>query len=147
MNFQSSTSLSLFFFSLSWEKLASTRRPCPSRLVDYILLITHQLISQNTKESHFASMPLSNGDLGTSTAQLIPGKSALDFDTALEVLLNEEKDGIDAETLLDSKLNGGLTYNDFLVLPGYIGSFSEGHPSFHIMLICSARLCCVRGRS
>ena len=92
-------------------------------------------------------MPLSNGDLGTSTAQLIPGKSALDFDTALDVLLDEEKDGINAETLLDSKLHGGLTYNDFLVLPGYIGSFPEGLPFFHIMLICSARLCCVRGRS
>jgi IMP dehydrogenase len=30
-------------------------------------------------------------------------------------------DGLDAKTLMDSRLNGGLTYNDFLVLPGYIG--------------------------
>ncbi|KAG7007011.1 inosine-5'-monophosphate dehydrogenase [Physcia stellaris] len=66
-------------------------------------------------------MPLSNGDLGTSTAQLTPGKPAVDFKTALDVLNDEEKDGIDAKTLLDSKINGGLTYNDFLVLPGYIG--------------------------
>ena len=92
-------------------------------------------------------MPLSNGDLGTSTAQLTPGKPALDFDTALDVLRDEEKDGLDAKTLLDSKINGGLTYNDFLVLPGYIGSFPEGHPFLYIMLIYSARLCCVRGSS
>lgn len=71
-------------------------------------------------------MPLSNGDLGTSTAQLTPGTSALDFSTALNVLHDEEKDGIDAKTLLDSKVNGGLTYNDFLVLPGYIGPSLKG---------------------
>lgn len=46
----------------------------------------------------------------------------MDFKTALDVLNDEEKDGIDAKTLLDSKINGGLTYNDFLVLPGYIGT-------------------------
>ncbi|KAK8240223.1 inosine-5'-monophosphate dehydrogenase IMD2 [Phyllosticta capitalensis] len=47
----------------------------------------------------------------------------LDHTTALEVLKNEysERDGLDIHTLIDSKLNGGLTYNDFLVLPGYIG--------------------------
>lgn len=67
-------------------------------------------------------MPLSNGDLGTSTAQLTPGKPAVDFNRALDALNDEEKDGIDARTLLDSKINGGLTYNDFLVLPGYIGT-------------------------
>lgn len=47
----------------------------------------------------------------------------LDYTTALDVLKNDfpEHDGIDIHTLLDSRLNGGLTYNDFLVLPGYIG--------------------------
>jgi IMP dehydrogenase len=33
----------------------------------------------------------------------------------------EEMDGLDIKTLLDSKNHGGLTYNDFLILPGYIG--------------------------
>lgn len=33
----------------------------------------------------------------------------------------DERDGLDIESLLDSKKHGGLTYNDFLVLPGYIG--------------------------
>ena len=67
-------------------------------------------------------MPLTNGDASNSTAQLSTGKRTLDFTTALEVLQREDvKDGLDAKTLLDSHVNGGLTYNDFLVLPGYIG--------------------------
>ena len=49
----------------------------------------------------------------------------LDFRTANQVLQKDfaEKDGIDVQTLLDSKLRGGLTYNDFLILPGYIGQY------------------------
>jgi IMP dehydrogenase len=49
--------------------------------------------------------------------------AVLDSSKALEVLKNEYKelDGLDAESLLDSHKNGGLTYNDFLILPGYIG--------------------------
>ena len=68
-------------------------------------------------------MPLTNGDVGAATANLLPGKESMDFKTALEVLNNEYPghDGLDAKTLLDSQKNGGLTYNDFLVLPGYIG--------------------------
>jgi IMP dehydrogenase len=47
----------------------------------------------------------------------------LDSKKALEYLKTEEfeGDGLDAKTLIDSKTNGGLTYNDFLILPGYIG--------------------------
>lgn len=89
-------------------------------------------------------MPLSNGDLGTSTAQLLPGKSALDFNTALDVFKDEEQDGIDAKTLLDSKINGGLTYNDFLMLPGYIGTMLAWQRSLHVRLTVCGRLCCVR---
>lgn len=49
--------------------------------------------------------------------------AVLDSSKALEVLRNEYKelDGLDVESLLDSHKNGGLTYNDFLILPGYIG--------------------------
>lgn len=56
---------------------------------------------------------------------------ALDHTTALEVLKNDyaERDGLDIHTLIDSKRNGGLTYNDFLVLPGYIG-----FPAAHVNL-------------
>ncbi|CUS20196.1 LAQU0S01e01156g1_1 [Lachancea quebecensis] len=44
-----------------------------------------------------------------------------DCSKALEYLKSyEEKDGLSAEQLMDSKTRGGLTYNDFLVLPGKI---------------------------
>lgn len=57
-------------------------------------------------------MPHTNGDV----------KTPLHHSKALEVLKEyEERDGLDIKSLLDSKRHGGLTYNDFLVLPGYIG--------------------------
>ena len=59
-------------------------------------------------------MPHTNGDAKTP--------SVLHYSKALEVLKEyEERDGLDIKSLLDSKRHGGLTYNDFLVLPGYIG--------------------------
>ena len=66
-------------------------------------------------------MPITNGDAMANSAA-----DALDFSKALEILENEytEHDGIDVKTLIDSKKNGGLTYNDFLMLPGYIGMSS-----------------------
>lgn len=64
-------------------------------------------------------MPILNGDSMANYST-----NALDFSKALEVLKNDyqESDGIDVRTLIDSKVNGGLTYNDFLMLPGYIGT-------------------------
>lgn len=32
----------------------------------------------------------------------------------------KHKDGLAVEALMDDQLSGGLTYNDFLILPGYI---------------------------
>lgn len=32
----------------------------------------------------------------------------------------ERRDGLSVQELIDSRAHGGLTYNDFLVLPGYI---------------------------
>src|SRR6202023_2141189 len=65
------------------------------------------------------TMPLSNGDVKSSESFFGP---VLDHTKALEVLSQyEERDGLDIKSLLDSKKHGGLTYNDFLVLPGYIG--------------------------
>ncbi|KAI9872752.1 MAG: hypothetical protein M1830_009906 [Pleopsidium flavum] len=67
-------------------------------------------------------MPLTNGDATNSPSQLLPGQELLDYSRAMEVLKAEySMDGLDAKTLLDSTVNGGLTYNDFLILPGYIG--------------------------
>jgi IMP dehydrogenase len=64
-------------------------------------------------------MTIQNGDAMVDTTT-----NAWDYTKALEVLKNEyqERDGIDVKTLIDSKKNGGLTYNDFLMLPGYIGA-------------------------
>lgn len=46
-----------------------------------------------------------------------------DFTKALQVLEKDypTRDGLDVNTLLDSDKHGALTYNDFLILPGYIG--------------------------
>ncbi|KAL9613137.1 MAG: hypothetical protein Q9167_002302 [Letrouitia subvulpina] len=68
-------------------------------------------------------MPLTNGDIAMSSVRLAPKERVLDYTKALELLNAENagRDGLDAKTLLDSRINGGLTYNDFLVLPGYIG--------------------------
>jgi IMP dehydrogenase len=69
-------------------------------------------------------MTLINGDTSASSVPVLRGKPPLDYTKALEVLANEypEKDGLDIYTLLDSTKNGALTYNDFLILPGYIGT-------------------------
>jgi IMP dehydrogenase len=68
-------------------------------------------------------MSLANGTETSGKHATKPEKGYLDYRTALEVLADTypRPDGLDAPTLLDSTRNGGLTYNDFLVLPGYIG--------------------------
>ena len=68
-------------------------------------------------------MTLTNGDSSNGSSQLMSEQKIFDYTKALELLHHEYSgaDGLDAKTLLDSKINGGLTYNDFLVLPGYIG--------------------------
>ncbi|OJD24230.1 inosine-5'-monophosphate dehydrogenase [Blastomyces percursus] len=68
-------------------------------------------------------MPISNGDVSGSALERVSGDSQfLDFTTALEVLKNDYPgDGLDINQLLDSEKRGALTYNDFLILPGYIG--------------------------
>ncbi|KAI2638608.1 inosine-5'-monophosphate dehydrogenase IMD4 [Xylaria nigripes] len=62
-------------------------------------------------------MPAVNGN---PTAN---GKSDfLDHAKALEALKEyESPDGLSIHELIDTKTRGGLTYNDFLILPGYIG--------------------------
>ena len=66
-------------------------------------------------------MPLTNGN----SAEIPTHQKHLDFTKALDVLKTEylHRDGLDIKQLQDSQKNGGLTYNDFLVLPGYIGRF------------------------
>lgn len=64
-------------------------------------------------------MPISNGDAAPGSAM----KAEIqDYTKALEVLdTYTARDGLDVDTLLDSDKHGALTYNDFLILPGYIG--------------------------
>ncbi|KAI1657616.1 IMP dehydrogenase [Daldinia decipiens] len=46
----------------------------------------------------------------------------LDYSCAVETLKEyQSRDGLGIEDLVDTKQRGGLTYNDFLILPGYIG--------------------------
>jgi IMP dehydrogenase len=51
----------------------------------------------------------------------MPSKACLDPSTALDVLSKYPRsDGLSVVDLMDSTLHGGLTYNDFLLLPGKI---------------------------
>ncbi|KAI0598473.1 IMP dehydrogenase [Biscogniauxia sp. FL1348] len=62
-------------------------------------------------------MPATNGTFPVNgTAKF------LDYRGAVEALAEyQSRDGLGIEDLVDTKLHGGLTYNDFLILPGYIG--------------------------
>jgi len=67
-------------------------------------------------------MPHTNGSSTPAPAPSTFFGKTLDSSKALEVLKQyEERDGLAVQDLLDSKKHGGLTYNDFLILPGYIG--------------------------
>ncbi|KAK2625496.1 hypothetical protein QTJ16_004808 [Diplocarpon rosae] len=65
-------------------------------------------------------MPHTNG---AAKSHFSPSTNLKHYSEAFKVLSEEyeERDGLDIRSLLDSKKHGGLTYNDFLVLPGYIG--------------------------
>lgn len=71
-------------------------------------------------------MPILNGDAMGNTAPLLQNEPILDYTKAFEVLESdyETKDGLNVYELIDSRKNGALTYNDFLVLPGHIGMLS-----------------------
>ncbi|KAK5405284.1 inosine-5'-monophosphate dehydrogenase [Exophiala xenobiotica] len=67
-------------------------------------------------------MPIANGDSASNGVPLNRNLEKQDWRKAVELLKEYESlDGLDVHTLIDSKENGALTYNDFLVLPGYIG--------------------------
>lgn len=68
-------------------------------------------------------MPILNGDAMTNTVPLLAEKEILPYQKAQEILEEyKSRDGLSIDQLLDSNKNGALTYNDFLVLPGYIGN-------------------------
>ncbi|PVU97811.1 hypothetical protein BB560_005719, partial [Smittium megazygosporum] len=59
--------------------------------------------------------------------------SYYDSKSALEVLKSLGSDGLSMSELMDLKANGGITYNDFLVLPGFI-DFSASQVSLETKL-------------
>ena len=69
-------------------------------------------------------MPLTNGDVSSNTRKILRNSDMVDPQQANEFLKQEsiDRDGLDVDTLVDSNKHGALTYNDFLVLPGYIGT-------------------------
>jgi IMP dehydrogenase len=70
----------------------------------------------------YSNMPIANGDSASNGVPLNRNLEKQDWRKAVELLKEYESlDGLDVHTLIDSKENGALTYNDFLVLPGYIG--------------------------
>lgn len=72
-------------------------------------------------------MPISNGDVASNGIDINRKVEKLDWRQAVDVLKTEyeSRDGMDVHTLLNSSKNGALTYNDFLILPGYIGKISR----------------------
>lgn len=62
-------------------------------------------------------MPQLNGNTNQTE------KATLDYRAAVDILKEgQEVDGLSVQELVDSRKNGGLTYNDFLMLPDYIGT-------------------------
>ena len=101
-------------------RLASLNRPTPSLDQFSFLLLGKAFASTRG----ISNMPILNGDSMEPAQPIIDHAQPLDPAKALDVLHEyPEKDGIDVGTLIDSKTNGGLTYNDFLILPGYIGAY------------------------
>lgn len=122
LSYQNRSPHTTIFFNSGRRRL----QPSSTRPARYLL--TGAIRFLNFWEGHriilASTMPLTNGDIGISSAHLLSGEQALNHTTALEVLSKEysNTDGLDAKSLLDSRVNGGLTYNDFLILPGYIGN-------------------------
>ncbi|CAG8925133.1 unnamed protein product [Penicillium salamii] len=64
-------------------------------------------------------MPITASDAAPGAAMKA---EITDYTKALEVVdTYKTRDGLDVDTLIDSDKHGALTYNDFLILPGYIG--------------------------
>ena len=75
-----------------------------------------KLRKSQTAAADANTMPIPNG---TSHGD---DETCEDPSTALALLKSYKiKDGISIDTLMDNTQIGGLTYNDFLLLPGYIG--------------------------
>jgi IMP dehydrogenase len=80
--------------------------------------------SDMRSDGHIKSQVNGHTTNGDVAGDMSNGDSPIfeDASKALELLKSyEQKDGISVHDLLDETKMGGLTYNDFLLLPGYIG--------------------------
>jgi IMP dehydrogenase len=75
--------------------------------------------------------------MATSNGTFASKAEIQDYTKALEVLEKDypTRDGLDVEALLDSDKHGALTYNDFLILPGYIGAIYRKHKPCWLSLL------------
>ncbi|KAG5460846.1 MAG: putative inosine-5'-monophosphate dehydrogenase [Olpidium bornovanus] len=82
-----------------------------------LVLVDRQ--ADNTRTETMSAHALSQANSPVSTTPLDAG--VLSHADALQVLARETvRDGLSAAQLMDSSTHGGLTYNDILLLPGYI---------------------------
>jgi IMP dehydrogenase len=119
----------LSFSFPSWEKeerrfnlepvdCATAIRAIHVVFLPFFLFLFLLLFSEHCQILHI-KMPHTNG---VKSQPSHFGTDLLDPTKALAILEEyDERDGLDVKSLIDSKKHGGLTYNDFLVLPGYIG--------------------------
>ena len=132
-------------FALTWEKFKRCFDLNPPTAAPQQVDLTQSIRSLGTLLAS-PIMTLTNGDSAGHSVHPMTDSKVLNYTTALEILHDspESQDGIDAETLLDSKRRGGLTYNDFLVLPGYIGQ--QDFVALYDAPLTYSRLCCLKCR-
>lgn len=79
-------------------------------------------VTLKKSQSTVASMGTTQANAAAEAANGFKREGHEDAARALELLKTyPAKDGISVHELLDETKTGGLTYNDFLMLPGYIG--------------------------
>lgn len=78
--------------------------------------------------------------MATTNGTFVSKPEIQDYTKALEVLEKDypTRDGLDIEALHDSDKHGALTYNDFLILPGYVGAICRKQD------LCGASLLTIR---
>lgn len=65
--------------------------------------------------------PIVNGDSSSTSAPPARSAELASAANAMDLLKEYSRgDGLALHELMDSRRNGGLTYNDFLMLPGHI---------------------------
>lgn len=116
-NFSSS-----FFLSFLWERklFPVNRNLYPVASVD-LFSHTHLVYCRLSLDCIYSTPYFA---MASSTGTFISKAEIQDYTKALEVLDKDypTRDGLDVDALLDSDKHGALTYNDFLILPGYIGA-------------------------